>query len=741
MPLKSKLINSILLIFFVVSTTLFVACSSQFPAVRDLVIPESTIANSATSTNAVKPEISATQLPSEIPQPTTTKPPNPTATPTQTPTIAMPVSIGTPLPILTYQPITAENANDLREIVRYGVPIVQAAQLSADGKSYFEATSDGVTIYATYNWKVIKQLPIRIATFSSHSISVNADGSRFAIITLDGVRVLNIDGKALFGASISTNADSQIHISPDGKMVSVADCHGSLGSVPDCSTTIYQVDNGNKLKQVQTKSYHPGFTFSPKSTYFASWFGGIVDTADLIIYRTNDWSSVATTAIPSEAADLVFSPNEETFASISPKQILLQKTENGKAVRQIMNDLSTVWMDLYYSHYLRLNFSTSGDQIAYTSGYDGKNRQAIQIRGISDGTLIANKQILAWNLITASGQNDFSELIPSVNATEDITNLANVSYYNGKLYGYLSNVTFSRTGIIVSSYDFSLCNYEWEKEPECVGEPISATQHTPSQFYYVTKSGVIFTVRKSENSSAVDLIQGTTNKILATIPNVAGCYPGYISDSGKYVLCVDRYYSALYQTDTGKKIKDWNARINSASISDDERYLYVDWSGEDSYGSVTIISIQNLETGQEIYKQSVKGRAFLSLSSNPDRLIYSEENHNWSENTYVIVIHVYDINEKADTILSTITGLPETNSQSASLRVIEALTVSLDQSLIAIGFNDGLVLLVDKKNDNTIKKWYPHNDEISGLAFTSNNEMLATAGMDGFIRIWSVIKK
>ena len=68
----------------------------------------------------------------------------------------------------------------------------------------------------------------------------------------------------------------------------------------------------------------------------------------------------------------------------------------------------------------------------------------------------------------------------------------------------------------------------------------------------------------------------------------------------------------------------------------------------------------------------------------------------------------------------------------------ESLSTSDNNSLLALGLANGLVILFDFETGEEISTWYAHTDRVINLDFSQDGSMLATSGADGFIKLWGV---
>jgi WD40 repeat protein len=78
------------------------------------------------------------------------------------------------------------------------------------------------------------------------------------------------------------------------------------------------------------------------------------------------------------------------------------------------------------------------------------------------------------------------------------------------------------------------------------------------------------------------------------------------------------------------------------------------------------------------------------------------------------------------------------NIQAQPLRSIRAIALNFDGSQIAIGYSSGAIEIQEVDSGSTLQRLPGHTDRISGLAWMSDDNLLASSSDDGRVIIWDV---
>src|SRR5690606_28177620 len=71
----------------------------------------------------------------------------------------------------------------------------------------------------------------------------------------------------------------------------------------------------------------------------------------------------------------------------------------------------------------------------------------------------------------------------------------------------------------------------------------------------------------------------------------------------------------------------------------------------------------------------------------------------------------------------------------------QEVTFSPDGKTIAASFDDGSAMLISAQDGNRIATLRGHRDRILALAFHTDGSLLATASLDGEVRLWRVSER
>ena len=292
------------------------------------------------------PGLTETPSPTSTPIPTDTETPTLTATPTITATITpvptrkspYPVGLGTLLPDLGFPEIGVETLGKLKPVFRIINQDLWHSAASRDGKQLFAATSNGLVVYDRQGKELAYWPSIILYNLPCGScLSVNRDGSRFALVTRkDGVweaQVYNVDGEKaalLFEQPIDAafhGAANEVRValSPDGLLLA----YGGDGDT-------LVIDLGS-LKQVFSYPRKTdALVFTPDGVSFAIRRG-----REMLFWKTATWKNPANLLLPAEDTPYAFSPDGKYLAvaggdelhGVSVFEAILKSVKSGKTVR------------------------------------------------------------------------------------------------------------------------------------------------------------------------------------------------------------------------------------------------------------------------------------------------------------------------------------------------------------------------------------------------------------------------
>jgi dipeptidyl aminopeptidase/acylaminoacyl peptidase len=293
-------------------------------------------------------------------------------TPTFTPLSPTPTSISTQMYISPTQEsvktITAETAQNIVEILRYGENILfepnyglKIMDFSPDSQHLAVASCLGVSLYEAKTMETvwIKELPP-----CTISVTFSPDGKTLASTSTEKELYLwSVDGTLL---SVLKGHNDQVRnaaFSPDGSLVASSSWDGT--------TRVWQVSDGSLLKTLE-KSVDK-LEFSPDGSLLATTVGDAIR-----LWRTSDWTLVGLlqkAGVQNLFTDMAFSPDGKLIASQGDELILWDV--NG---RNILRNLGAT-PEIGY-----IAFSPDGSILA------SSQQKVIRLIRVTDGQILQNLQ-------------------------------------------------------------------------------------------------------------------------------------------------------------------------------------------------------------------------------------------------------------------------------------------------------------------------------------------------------------
>jgi WD40 repeat protein len=273
-----------------------------------------------------------------------------------------------------------------------------------------------------------------------------------------------------------------------------------------------------------------------------------------------------------------------------------------------------------------------------------------------------------------------------------------------------------------------------EGAPECI-TPVIGDIHVPSQ------SGDLYIVRHLPDSDAIEIYGGEhQEQLIQTIHYEAGCGPLLVSADGRFLICsnisVDvtsgypQFHSRsrnIWDLLTGQSLNLAGVEF-SPTFSPDGRYLagLIELrSGEGIYGVHLVIYDLISQTSRTI--NLIEEYPFSSVTFHGSYLIYTESVPNSDSS---IRIRLLDME----------TGQMVVTYDYSDLHVnVVVLQAAPESDLLAIGFDDGWVTLINLADGSLVHDWHAHTEAILSLNFSSDGHLLASAGEDGYVKVWGVL--
>ncbi len=285
---------------------------------------------SATST----PAFTSTPLPTATSTPTTIPSDTPTSTPSPQPTAAFPVLPGTPVPDLGFSTIGMTNVDQLSPVLTVLNTRPWQIAITPDRQKFFVAAANGISVYdqsgsLLARWQNIFTYDIACDT----CLSVDADGSRFAVITRNNgaweARVYGVEGTAaslvqtipVDGNFLTGTDPAAVALSPDGNFLATS--AGNTGHLQVVDLQGHQT----VLKYIR----HADATyFSPDGSRFFVRIG-----RELLTWHTSNWKNPTNLILPREDSPLAFSPDGKLLAVALPSRLRIYALDSLQIAREI----------------------------------------------------------------------------------------------------------------------------------------------------------------------------------------------------------------------------------------------------------------------------------------------------------------------------------------------------------------------------------------------------------------------
>ena len=274
------------------------------------------------------------------PTPTATATASPTLTPTSTwtpvptPKSPYPVSQSTPIFDVGFQAIHPDNVPQLTTVFTALEGTRRHSAASADGQKLFLTTSDGLFVFNRNGQMLSHWNNIFTTDIPCEScISVNRDGSRFAVITRNAgkweAQVYDVKGDAatlMIALPVdytfqNVRNEASIAISPDGTFLAF-----SAGKV-----NLRVLNLETKLPVLNYDRPVDGIAFTPDGAYLIIHGG-----RELLFYNTQTWERpTSNLLLPREDTPYTISPNGKLLAIAFPTRMRVYSIEKLQITREI----------------------------------------------------------------------------------------------------------------------------------------------------------------------------------------------------------------------------------------------------------------------------------------------------------------------------------------------------------------------------------------------------------------------
>lgn len=642
---------------------------------------------------------SGTPAPTAIPTltPTQTLTLTPTATPTLTSTRTpaptrkspYPVAQGTQMIDPGFPPISVENIPQLKPVFVSVEAMPRHVAISTDGQKLFLTTSAGLILFnrkseTLAHWKNIFTADIECES----CISVNRDGSRFAIITRNAgkweAQVYDVQGDAA-SLILSLPVDytfkdirneANVAISPNGTYLAF-----SAGPV---SLRVLNLET--KLPLFSYDRRVDGISFTPDGANLIVHGG-----RELLFFNTKTWGLPANLLLPREDTPYTFSPNAKLVAIALPTKMRVYAVENLKFMREINVPPS--------------NADTREWQITFV---DDKTLSGYAISWNDESHTNATVDTGQWDI--ESGKTLRSETVTS-NSPDVLASLWGAALPlpmdKGDLeagsYDHYNAFRFVSDGILLVNSPHSACWFKLATaETTCFKDP--------EHIMFATDGNTLKEVVGQYNTSLQD-------RSGATIIEVGTYRFEAINHTGEWAVINSGSGTNLYTK--GKKLPQESVKGQLQGFSENAKLLV----------------ITSLEKENTVYLTIIDKTTGNTLFQKKDNFLYKPIIMATDGTIYYLQRDL----DKNQTIINFIDTKAQSQGELTRLFLpAEPQVIALSSTgLLAIGQKDGSVLVITRDGLQKITL-QAATSSINGLSFSPSGNLLAVACKEG-VRVFAVL--
>jgi WD40 repeat protein len=719
-----------------------------------LFFPLFTIAGCSSST---RPPTSENDLivfdPTVTQLPINTNTPEPTFTPTYTPTaspteIVLPVGNGNPIPNIGFVTLSTSNISKIEPIARYGVPERINVKLDPQNAHIFITTVEGIQIIDSANQNLVAEIKTRIpfgvyfdvrdAFDIQHDMElgppvVSGNGQFILLFNPDlDLDLWSIDGAKIWTKKMDWKNNSgdlrrvsrlSASISPDANLLAQSYCDGM-----NCRLLITNSQTDEKYDEFEGS--FPLFSNSGKYLTYI-----LKDKVAIYNVDQKQRKLISTISMNGSFGKEFLVENggqTDRIAIVQWDKVLIWDIESNQKVSTITGfklggDARSLPSLVQFSpdgNYVIIGtFKYPQELVVYASEgskinelpYDATNTYWIENNKIIKNEFLDEKRIYPKNLFGWNGglwQIDFYQDFPI-------------------LYGIQAN--FKQNG------------GSWEQYPsgriECsMGNCMIGNIPETKSYAFFEDNGRLIEIFGPENGKIMDLeINGAETASISTPYNIDYLQIlGVANDLMLFSSMGSQNFIQLVDLSDGTIIKTWKD--------------FVIWSKEDvaTSGGLLAFSYSSL-SGQTIgdnhlavFDSIARKFVFERTGYQYNLLMPLEKNSaivlvdNGFHNDYSSSLTLVDIKMKNTIAKIDLPFFYRTNFSRGFSNQRDQIAISPDESLLAIGTLDGIILIYDVISKQFIHSWDAHLFSIDALQFSEDGRFLASYSKDGFLTVWGV---
>jgi len=619
--------------------------------------------------------------------------------------------------------ISIQNANQIKELARWGTPPIYGWIYSPDGNSLIGLSPVGIYIFDA---KTLIQTRLISSDFPISVIGYSKDGNILAAGS-DGSTVL-LWNATKGGTPLSLvgqpNQVGNLAISPDGSLLASSDYQ--TGNI-----WIWDITTGKLIKTLNGKSgYTSGLVFSPDSTMLAQgrgYLGGVfvwdVASGNVVGALTADSFFVDGIAFSPDGKNVAISYNDGTIRvwNVSPSKPMRLFGENHKPVYGI-------------------TYSPDGKLIAYGT-LDG----TVRILDTTTWKVVKTINVNAVNLFQIFFSSDGKTLATSYDKGIEFWDPSTGSSVSSLDWAGSSLIaSFSSDGKTVASGLQSSNTVELH-DLNSYGLLNSLGQYGDLDSYgYFEHSNVSLSpdggmAAYGSEKGTIRVVNTKTGDVLQTL---RGCgkivYLVSFSPDGKLFACGgwDDGTIHIYKINSTAPWSPTTSITNSETGGFSRFVFSSDGQSLASISACGTLQLWNVSKGTVVYTLKRANCSSYDPSHMETTVALSANGKLLASGSGDGTVEIWKLD--SGTLLFTLTGHKSG---------IESLAFSPDGTVLASG--SGGYGGADTMNDYTIRLWSitdgsslnvlkGHNGGVQSLAFTPDGNLLMSGSDDGTIRIWGI---